>query len=64
MLFNKKCCERQNGYGYGSMMNQQPMMEQPIMEPTITNCVEKEFYHEVPQACHFMIDLKKGIIST
>ena len=48
MLFNKRnCgCDRQNGYGYN-----QPMMEQPIMEPTITNCVEKEFYHEVPHVC-------------
>ena len=22
---------------------------QPIQEPTVTNCVEREFYHEVPQ---------------
>ncbi len=45
MLFNKKCCcDRQMGMGFN-----QPMMEQPIIEPTITNCVEKEFYHEVPQ---------------
>jgi len=25
--------------------------QQPIMEPVITNCVEKEFYHEVPHVC-------------
>ena len=24
-------------------------MEGEIVEPTITKCVEKEFYHEVPQ---------------
>lgn len=29
------CCDRQ--------------MEQQIMEPTMTKCIEKEFYHEVPQ---------------
>lgn len=44
MLFGKRnCC------------NTQPMdqccRQQPIMEPTITNCVEKEFYHEVPHCC-------------
>lgn len=49
MLFNKKCCcERQM-----NMCCNQPMMEQPIMEPTITNCVEKEFYHQVPHCCPF-----------
>ena len=51
MLFNKKnCCDRQFGMGYNY---NQPMMEQPITEPTITNCVEKEFYHEVPHCCPF-----------
>lgn len=29
----------------------QPQMEQVVMEPTITKCVEKEFYHEVPHVC-------------
>ena len=24
-------------------------MEQQVIEPTITKCVEKEFYHEIPQ---------------
>lgn len=41
MFFNRNCgcgCNRQ-----------QPIMEQPIMEPTITKCVEKEFHHEVKQ---------------
>ena len=35
MLFNKRCCNDRQ--------------EQPIMEPVITNCIEKEFYHEVKQ---------------
>lgn len=40
MLFDKnKCCGRQ-----------MPQFDQPVMEPTITNCVEKEFYHEVKHA--------------
>ena len=26
-------------------------MEQPIMEPTINKCIEKEFYHEVQHCC-------------
>lgn len=26
---------------------------QPIQEPTVTNCVEREFYHEVPHCCPF-----------
>ena len=38
MLFNK-CC---------NPMNMCPM-ENQVIEPTITKCVEKEFYHEVPQ---------------
>lgn len=42
MLFNK-CCRQNFG-----MMNQS-MMESEVIEPTITKCVEKEFYHEVPQ---------------
>ena len=33
MLFNKGCCDNR----------------EPIMEPVITNCIEKEFYHEVKQ---------------
>lgn len=31
----RNCCQRQN------------TCNRPVMEPTITNCVEKEFYHEV-----------------
>ena len=32
----RNCCQRQN-----------TCCNRPVMEPTITNCVEKEFYHEV-----------------
>ncbi len=52
MLFNKNCgCNRQigNAFGFGGGCCNQPMMEQPIIEPTINKCIEKEFYHEVPQ---------------
>ena len=48
-MFNKRCCcNRQM-----PMMPQmdQCCMEQPIVEPTINKCVEKEFYHEVPHVC-------------
>ena len=41
MLFGKKCC----------MPNMEECRQQPIMEPVITNCIEKEFYHEVPHCC-------------
>ena len=32
----RNCCQRQNN-----------CCDRPVVEPTITNCVEKEFYHEV-----------------
>lgn len=37
-IFKNDCCERQG------------MME-PIIEPMINNCVEKDFYCEVPHVC-------------
>ena len=51
-MFSNRCCSnRQNMFGFG--MNKgfigTPMMEQQVVEPTITKCVEQEFYHEVPQ---------------
>ena len=46
----RNCCNRQMGYGMGMPM-QQPMMESQVVEPTITKCEEKEFYHEVPHVC-------------
>ncbi len=37
-LFRRNnCCERQ--------------FTEQVIEPTITKCVEKEFYHEVPHVC-------------
>lgn len=50
-MFNRNCCGRANQMmGYGMPANQ-GMMEQPVIEPTINKCVEKEFYHEVPHVC-------------
>lgn len=55
MFSNKGCCNsRQGMYGYQNMMmNPMPMgqmiMECEVIEPTITKCVEQDFYHEVPQ---------------
>ena len=46
------CCNRQQGMFAGPMMGNfggSPCMEQQVVEPTITKCVEKEIYHEVPQ---------------
>ena len=55
MLFNKKSCcnDRQygNAFGWNGGYGNQPMMENQVVEPTITKCVEKEFYHEVPHCC-------------
>lgn len=46
-MFNQNCCNRrQNGCG-------RQIMEQ-VVEPTINKCVQKDFYHEVPQECPFM----------
>lgn len=56
-MFRNCCCDnnRQNMMGYGPMMmggmNQAPIMEGQVIEPTITKCVEQEFYHEVPHVC-------------
>jgi len=42
---NQGCgCNNRNQMDYGRQMGQ-------VIEPTITNCVEKEFYHEVPHVC-------------
>ncbi len=57
-MFSNRCCcgSRQNNFGfgpqpvaYGNQMPMQPMMEGQVVEPTITQCQEREFYHEVPQ---------------
>ena len=57
-MFRNCCCNnnRQNMMGFGPQpmmggMNQAPIMEGQVIEPTITKCVEQEFYHEVPHVC-------------
>lgn len=58
----RKCCDnnRQNMFNYGPApmmmqgginMGMNPIMEGQVIEPTITKCVEQEFYHEVPHVC-------------
>ena len=47
-MFRGCCCNNRQG-GFGMPMQGQPFMEQQVVEPTITKCVEQEFYHEVPQ---------------
>lgn len=49
-MFKKNCCNNRQGSmnGFEGMNYNQCCMEQQIIEPTTTNCVEKEFYHEVP----------------
>lgn len=41
----RNCCPRQNP----CCCNRQTQCcnPQPVVEPTVTNCIEKEFYHEV-----------------
>ncbi len=52
-MFGRGCCNRQQGMFGMPQANygMSPCMEQPVVEPTITKCVEKEFYHEVPHVC-------------
>lgn len=45
-MFRRKCCMNEPMMNPCDPCDRQ---QQPIMEPTITNCVEREFYHEVPQ---------------
>lgn len=44
MFGNWGCCRQQR-----NDMCYDRQMEQQIIEPTMTKCIEKEFYHEVPQ---------------
>lgn len=48
MFGRRNCCDRQMGY---AMPMDTCCMEQPVIEPTITKCIEKEYYHEVPHVC-------------
>lgn len=54
-MFGNKCCCGRQGFGFGQMGNQQmmnsQMCENQVVEPTITKCVEQEFFHEVPHEC-------------
>lgn len=52
-MFGRGCCNRQQGMFGGPMggFGMSPCMEQQVIEPTITKCVEKEFCHEVPHIC-------------
>lgn len=52
-MFGRRCCNRQQGM-FGMQPNtcgMNPCMEQTVVEPTITKCIEKEIYHEVPHVC-------------
>ena len=51
-MFNKRCCCNK-----GFM----PQPVEPIYEPMVNNCVEKDFYCEVPQDCQFMLYTKYGM---
>ncbi|MDD3392825.1 MAG: CotD family spore coat protein [Bacilli bacterium] len=50
MLFGRRCCcmPKQNMCCCPQM---DPCMEQPVVEPTVTKCIEKEFCHEVQHVC-------------
>lgn len=41
------------GRGCGCEPQMDCCERQPIMETPITNCVEREFYHEVPHICNY-----------
>ena len=56
----ENCCNGGN-FAQGAMpqsdrccQNMNQTREQCIVEPTINKCIEKEFYHEVPQDYPFM----------
>jgi len=50
MFFNRNNFNNRQGlFGMNNACCGQ--MEGPVMEPAITKCVEKEFYHEVPHVC-------------
>ena len=48
-MFNRRCCDRQPNFQPVFQGNY--MMGSEVIEPTITKCVEKEFFHEVPHVC-------------
>lgn len=46
-MFNKNCCMKQMNCDYKDDCKRQD----PIMEPVINKCVEREFVHEVKHCC-------------
>ena len=44
MFLNRNC-------GCGCPRQMEMPQAQPIMEPVITKCIEKEFHHEVKHCC-------------
>lgn len=46
-MFNRRCCDRQNMMPMGGGCG----CNQPIVEPCINKCVEREFCHQVPHVC-------------
>ena len=46
----RKNCDCKNHANYGDNYDRQGMME-PIIEPMINNCVEKDYYCEIPHVC-------------
>lgn len=51
MLFNRRCCEQQPCCSEQNNQNGCTRIEPMVMEPTITNCIERDFYHVVPHCC-------------
>lgn len=47
-MFRKNCCMNQ---GFGMQMNDGCCDRNPIVEPVINKCVEREFCHEVNHVC-------------
>ena len=49
-MFNRNCCRQNYGMqNYGGQGCCQRQMTQQVIEPTINKCIQKDFYHEVPQ---------------
>lgn len=50
-MFGKRRFYGNPGMDFGFSNNQCGCGEQPIIEPTINKCIEREFCHEVPHIC-------------
>lgn len=54
-MFRQNCCNRKPmGCCDRPMVGCDREIAEQIIEPAVTKCVEKNFVHEVPHACHFM----------